>query len=690
VFGAEMGPFAMFVNNNFFLVGTMALVVFSSYLATRMRVNEFLARQQLARANSELRQLDRLKSEFFANISHEVRTPLTSVISPVQSLYQGDLGSLPPAVDRLISQSYRNALRLLDTINQMLDFAKFDAGRMQLRLAWTNVAELARESVTLFSEVAERKGIALEYTAVETVPGAYLDREKTERVLTNLIRNALKFTEEGTVTVKVGRSQQTIVLSVEDTGIGISTDQLERIFDRFHQVDASTTRKHEGTGLGLALAKEACEIQHGSISVSSKPGRGSVFTVYLPTNLDELEPGAFVERRDHERRQEHRPFEGDEKRKGPRRRSDIVKSASQELVLVESARIAAPQSPQEEALAEQQLRDRESGERVLYVEDNEDLRGYVSAMLSRLGHRVVLASDGQEGLERLSEAEPAVVVSDVMMPRLDGYELLARIKGSDHTRHIPVIMVTAKSEEESKIEILEHGADDYIAKPLNIRELDARIRNLCTMQKYQQALARAEELQKRMSELAMSFSQSLEMRDQYTGEHSWDVLDLGTMIAEELGLEVDEQFRDALLLHDVGKLGIPDRILLKNDRLTTEEWEVMKRHAELGADLLRKFDSFHDIAEVILAHQEHYDGTGYPRGLSGESIPMVARVVAVADAWHAMTGDRPYRSALPVETALGELMRNKRRQFDPRIVDALVDALLRRRVIAEEQLEAAR
>ena len=246
------------------------------------------------------------------------------------------------------------------------------------------------------------------------------------------------------------------------------------------------------------------------------------------------------------------------------------------------------------------------------------------------------------------------------------------------------------AEEESKIEILEHGADDYIAKPLNIRELDARIRNLCTMQKYQQALARAEELQKRMSELAMSFSQSLEMRDQYTGEHSWDVLDLGTMIAEELGLEVDEQFRDALLLHDVGKLGIPDRILLKNDRLTAEEWEVMKRHAELGADLLRKFDSFNDIAEVILAHQEHYDGTGYPRGLSGESIPMVARVVAVADAWHAMTGDRPYRSALPIETALGELIRNKRRQFDPRIVDALVDALLRRRVIAEEQLEAAR
>ena len=193
-----------------------------------------------------------------------------------------------------------------------------------------------------------------------------------------------------------------------------------------------------------------------------------------------------------------------------------------------------------------------------------------------------------------------------------------------------------------------------------------------------------------MNELVMGFSQSLELRDRYTAEHSREVLELGTVIAEELGIRVDETLREALLLHDIGKLGIPDHILLKSERLTAEEWEVMKEHAELGAGLLRQFSSCSKLSEIILAHQEYFDGSGYPRGLCGEEIPLYARIIAVADAWHAMIGERPYRSPLSRVSALSELLENRGRQFDPRVVDALFAGLSRRGVISPADLERAR
>lgn len=675
--------FDIFANNNFFLFTTILLVILSAHLATQMRFREFSSRYNLAHANEELKKLDILKSQFFANVSHEVRTPLTSIIAPVQSLYQGDLGTMEPEQQRLVGQVYRNSLKLLDMINQMLDFSKFEAGKMDLRLKQVDLDETASDVVSIFQDVAERKGLRLRYAREGEASTVYLDGDKVERVLTNLVRNAIKFTETGSITVRVGSQDGMQWLEVRDTGIGIAAEHLPLIFRRFQQVDTSSTRKYEGTGLGLTIVKESVELMRGTIDVQSKEGLGTTFRVELPGNLEDLVPGAFIDRRRvSERRRVGYDFGGDERRRQPRRESDLAKVAAEELALIDRDLL--------------KLRDKEEppagepaagGGRVLLVEDNVDLRAYISKMLARFGHTVATSIDGLDGWEHVQSHLPDLVVSDVMMPKMDGFELVRRIKSTDKTRRIPVILVTAKPELESKLEGLGMGADDYLPKPINIRELDARIRNLITTRDFQLALAREAELNAKMEELSMSFSQSLEIRDYNTAGHSRDVLKLGSIIARGLGTPVDRELRDSLLLHDIGKLGIPDRILLKESPLTPEEWQTMRRHPELGAELLGHFESYRQIASIILAHQEHYDGTGYPNALSGEDIPIFARIIAIADAYHAMTSNRPYRKALPAARAVFELTRNRGTQFDARLVDTFVAGLLELRVISDKDLE---
>ncbi len=678
-----------FMNNNFFLVSTMILVIISSYLATEMRRKEFVARYQLARANEELTELDTLKSQFFANISHEVRTPLTSIIGPVYSLYEGDVGALQPDQQALVAQIYRNALRLLDMINQMLDFAKFEAGRMRLRLARTSVLEAVKGVVSAFSDVAARKGLSLTYDVRGAIPTVYLDREKLERILSNLVRNAIKFTPSGAVRVVLSADDDWIEVQVQDTGEGISAGHLEKIFERFQQVDGSLTRRYEGTGLGLAIVKEAVDMQRGSVSVESRVGEGSTFTVRLPTNLEVLEPTAEIERRSGDRRRADCPFLGQDRRQGPRRMDDMTGLTAYNIAFADveapPSRFTEPSAPSSAAA--------EDAIRVLYVEDNTDLREYVATMLARLGHSVEVAADGKAGWEYLDREDselPDVVVSDIMMPRMDGYELLNAIKSTERSASIPVILTTAKFELDARIEGLETGADDYLAKPIIIRELDARIRNLVATRRFHETKVRAEELEARIEELSLSFSQSLELKDRYTAGHAIDVLTYGMVIAEEIGLTVDACVRESLLLHDIGKIGIPDRILFKEGRLEPDEWELMKQHSILGAELLEQFDHFRPVARIILAHQERYDGTGYPQGLKGEEIPVVARLIAVADAWHAMTENRVYRKALNQREAILELLRNKGTQFDPEMVEGLLRGLQKRNMIDAREIQKAR
>jgi response regulator RpfG family c-di-GMP phosphodiesterase/signal transduction histidine kinase len=677
LFFQHIEHFDIFLNNNFFLLSTIIMVVVSSHVGTLLRYREFSSRFNLARANEELKELDVLKSQFFANVSHEVRTPLTSILAPVQSLYQGDLGPMDPEQQRLVGQVYRNALKLLDMINQMLDFSKFEARKMQLHLKQIDLEELASDIVTSFREVAERKGLKLRFLAERALAAIYLDEEKLERIFTNLIRNAIKFTDSGSITVRVGSSVGGRWIEVRDTGIGIAPQHQTTIFNRFQQVDASSTRRYEGTGLGLTIVKESVDLMKGRIDVQSEENRGTAFRIELPENLDELAPDSFIDRRkDQPRRTRVEGNGGNDRRKVFRRRLDQTSVSVDDIALIEE-----DQENGSSGAKKTRKTDKGFTDHVLLVEDNVDLRAYIGRMLSRFGHKVATAVDGWDGWEHVQTEMPDVVVSDVMMPRMDGYELVGRIKSYDKTRQIPVILITAKPEIESKLEGLQKGADDYLPKPINIRELDVRIRNLLIMRNLNQALGREAELAAKMEELSMSFAQSLEIRDFNTAGHSRNVLELGTIIAEGMGIRVDRTLKDSLLLHDIGKLGIPDRILLKELPLNKEEWEIMKTHSQLGASLLGHFDSYREVSAIILAHQEHVDGTGYPKGLKGEEIPLFARIIAIADAYHAMTSNRPYRKAMQPTEAVYELKRNCGTQFDGTLVDVFIHGLEQRKIV---------
>jgi response regulator RpfG family c-di-GMP phosphodiesterase/signal transduction histidine kinase len=674
----------IFFNNNLFLIGMVIFAVFGARIKEYFQFNEFKSRYDIEKANEELKKLDELKSQFFANISHEVRTPLTSIIAPIQSLSQGDAGALVEEQQHLVEQVYRNSLRLLDMINQMLDFSKIDAGQMKVILERLDITETVKDIVAIFKEVAQRKGIELRFIELSDIPWMYMDRNKFERILTNLVRNAIKFTESGSISIKLKCENEMLVIEVEDTGIGIPADHLPYIFERFRQVDGSSTRKFEGTGLGLTIVKESVDLMKGKVSARSALGKGSTFKVELPMNLQDVLTDAIVERRTgQDRRRTEGDFEGADRREKTRRLEDLARITVSDLGLVDK-----PVS--EDEIDEEEITVPPDAHQVILVEDNTDLRMYISKMLKKFGHKVMTAADGLEGWEKVQETKPDIVISDIMMPKMDGYELVKRVKANQATMHIPVMLITAKPGLDSKIKGLETGADDYLSKPINIRELDARIRNLITMRKFQQAVAEAEALDTRIEELTMSFAQSLETRDHETAGHSRDVLELGTLVAEELEIPIDHKLRDSLLLHDIGKLGVPDGILLKKGPLSDEEWQIMKKHPEIGANLLSHFESLKDVSKIILAHQECYDGSGYPKGLKGEEIPLFARIIGVADAWHAMTIDRPYRKALKPAVAISELLKYKGKQFDPHIVDALVIGLKKKKIISDQDIAEAK
>ena len=674
----------IFFNNNLFLIVMIVFAVFGARIKEYFQFNEFKSRYDIQKANEKLKKLDELKSQFFANVSHEVRTPLTSIIAPIQTISHGDAGDLTKEQQGLIEQVYRNSLRLLDMINQMLDFSKIDAGQMKIILEKLDLTEIVKDIVAIFKEVAERKGIKLRYIKKSKIPLLFIDKNKFERILTNLVRNAIKFTEDGSVLIRLESEKNMVILEVEDTGIGIPADHLPYIFERFRQVDGSTTRKFEGTGLGLTIVKESVDLMKGKVSADSEPGKGTTFKVEFPMNLQDVLTDAIIERRtEQDRRKADDDYKGIDRREKTRRMDDLARITVSDLGLIDK-----PVSEEEIDEAEKQMPP--DVNKVVLIEDNRDLRMYISKMLKKFEYKVITAADGLEGWDKVQKIMPDIIVSDVMMPRMDGYELTKLVKTTQTTMHIPVMLITAKPELDSKIKGLETGADDYLSKPINIRELDARIRNLVTMRKFQQAVAEAEALDTRIEELTMSFAQSLETRDHETAGHSRDVLELGTLIAEELKIPIDHKLRDSLLLHDIGKLGVPDGILLKNGPLNDEEWQIMKKHPEIGANLLTHFESLKEVSKIILAHQECFDGSGYPKGLKGEEIPLFARIIGVADAWHAMTIDRPYRNALGAAVAISELLKYKGEQFDPKIVDALIKGLKKKKIISNQDIVKAK
>ncbi|MGB8192693.1 MAG: ATP-binding protein, partial [Chitinophagaceae bacterium] len=402
-----------------------------------------------------LAEIDRAKTTFFSNISHELRTPLTLMLGPIEDALN-DPATIPDNKERM-DVAYRNGLRLQKLVNTLLEFSRIEAGRIEGQFSRVDLHSLTQDLASTFRSAVEKAGMELQIHAGEIKDEVYVDVDMWEKIILNLVSNAFKYSKAGRIDIRVTQSGSEVSVAVSDTGAGIPEDQLDKIFERFHRVENTTGRSQEGTGIGLAMVKELVKLHHGNISVKSKHGEGSTFTVSIPTGKDHL----------------------------PKER---IKQESEQ-----SLRISKANSFIEEALrwvpeanaklnggglpeTEDPLNDKSSGHthHVLLADDNADMRDYVSRLLQK-NYKVKTVANGRLALEYARRELPDLVISDVMMPEMDGFELVKHLKNHPETIQIPVILLSARAGQEATIEGLQAGADDYMVKPFSARELISRI-----------------------------------------------------------------------------------------------------------------------------------------------------------------------------------------------------------------------
>jgi signal transduction histidine kinase len=401
--------------------------------------------------NDKLSQVDIAKTAFFSNISHEFRTPLTLMLGPLEDCLADTTAALPDAHRARLAMVHANALRLLKLVNALLDFSRLEAGRLRGRFAPVDLASLTRDLGGMFETAFDKAGLALVLDCPRSAAPIYVDTTMWEKIVPNLVSNAFKFTASGGVTVRVRESDTHAVLQVIDTGAGIPEGELGRIFDRFHRVAGAVGRTHEGAGIGLALVRELVELHGGRISVASELGSGTEFRVEIPKGHAHLPADSVTHEASVAR------FDG-----------EIGAHA------IEASRWQGVPPPSTAAaevtdeLFDQPL--------VLVVDDNPDLRAYMSGLLAA-HYRVMTANDGLDALRVMRRVRPDIVLSDVMMPRMTGIELVRALRGVQDTVNLPVILLSARAGEEATIEGLDAGSDDYLTKPFTAQELLARVRS---------------------------------------------------------------------------------------------------------------------------------------------------------------------------------------------------------------------
>ncbi|HEX2457848.1 MAG TPA: ATP-binding protein [Vicinamibacterales bacterium] len=405
------------------------------------------------RRSEALAELDRAKTVFFSNVSHELRTPLTLMLAPIE-----DLLSDPSIGDQHRSHLgllQRNGLRLRKLVNTLLEFSRIESGRVDARYQPTDLGTYTGEIASVFRSAAQRAGLSYRVDIAANTEPVYVDREMWEKVVLNLISNAYKFTLDGEIAVHFETTGGRAVLTVSDTGCGIPSHELAHVSDRFHRIDGSRGRTHEGTGIGLALVQELVKLHGGSMEVASEIDRGSTFTVSIPLGSRHLPPDRLDLRgRDVSMVSGAEAFVEEALRWLPDGAGDQPSSAAADM--------ATSPSEHDESI------------RILLADDNADMRDYITRLL---GHRwtVEAVGNGRAALAAAAARRPDLVITDVMMPHLDGFGVLKELKADERLREIPVLMLSARAGEESRFEGLQAGADDYLIKPFSARELLSRV-----------------------------------------------------------------------------------------------------------------------------------------------------------------------------------------------------------------------
>jgi len=411
--------------------------------------------QAQERRAEELAELDRAKTAFFSNISHEFRTPLTLIMGPVAEL-RGRLAGAEPAVREEIEVIHRNGLRLGKLVNTLLDFSRIEAGRMQARYQPVDLGAATAELASVFRSAVERAGLRLEVDCPPAGEPVYVDLGMWEKVVLNLLSNALKFTFDGSIAVRVRSTGGEAVVTISDSGIGIAADQMPRLFERFHRIENARSRSNEGSGIGLALVRELVSLHGGTITADSVEGQGTRFVIRLPFGHGHLPAdsvdtsagaAAVTATADPYVQEALRWLPGDPTGKAPAGVHDPDPGAARPAV----------------------------AGKLLVADDNADMREYLIRLLAGAGYEVAAVSDGWQALEAVHALNPDLVVSDVMMPRLDGLSLVSALRTDPRTAAVPVLLLSARAGQEASIEGLRAGADDYLVKPFAAAELLARV-----------------------------------------------------------------------------------------------------------------------------------------------------------------------------------------------------------------------
>ncbi|GFO67382.1 hypothetical protein GMLC_09610 [Geomonas limicola] len=493
---------------------------------------------ELTRLNQKLYELDHNKTVFFGNVSHELRTPLTLTLGPLEETLSRCQDRLPPSDYQNLTIAHRNALRLLKLVNTLLDFSRIEAGRFEATYRPCDLATLTLELTGVFRSAIEKGGLELIVDCQPLPEPVYVDLGMWEKIVLNLLSNAFKFTLKGQISVTLVSRGAGAELTVADTGCGIPQKELGNIFKRFHRVEQTSGRAHEGTGIGLALVDELVRLQGGDISVQSEVGQGTSFTVSLPFGTQHLPAdrlGAAAAGLSSS--QSADPFLEEALRWLP--------EPEQGLAEVTSAPAAGPKP------------------HLLLADDNADMRDYIRRLLGTWCE-IRAVADGEAAWEAICQQRPDLLLTDVMMPRLDGFGLLARLRSDPATSFIPVIMLSARAGEESCAEGIEAGADDYLVKPFSARELVARVRTNLEMARLREVSARAAEHLQAKEQANARLEQLVAERTDELEEHR---AELEMQNEELLQTYYDLELETAQRIQAVELLREKERLLLQQSRM---------------------------------------------------------------------------------------------------------------------------
>lgn len=421
-------------------------------------MNNVRAMEEERMRSEALAEIDRAKTIFFSNISHEFRTPLTLLLGPISDVL-ADPATSPESRIRM-EMAYRNVLRMQKLVNTLLEFSRIEAGRVEGRYTRLDICRFTRDLASTFRSTIEKAGMELDFRCEPVWSDVYVDTEMWERIVLNLISNAFKYSNGGTIGVRLRQTENNIVLNVSDNGIGIPPDEVHKIFDRFHRVEQrSGGKSQEGTGIGLAMVKELVKLHNGSISVSSRLGEGSDFRVTIPVGRDHLPPAKIIDT------SSEMPVSIN---------SDAFVQEAMKWVSDDGEGIPETMTADPGGVQKPQALPARRAYTILLADDNADMRDYVKRLLIQRYH-VITAVNGPEAYDRIAKIRPDLILTDIMMPGMNGFELIARVKAHPDLKSIPVIILSARAGEEAEVEGLDAGANDYLVKPFLARELIARV-----------------------------------------------------------------------------------------------------------------------------------------------------------------------------------------------------------------------